>query len=411
MLDFRQFNAKGLRVFVRVDFNVPINRSTHTITDDTRMRAALPTIVKILRDGGSAVVASHLGRPKDAFDPVFSLQPLCAHLAALLQHEGVNTTVHFAQDCVGAQTLSQAQSLAPGQVLLLENLRFHPEEKKGERAFAQQLAALADAYVNDAFGSAHRAHASISGIAECFGPDKKMFGLLMQAEVEAATRVLTQTAHPFCVVLGGAKVEDKLPVIENLLQKADHLLIGGGMAYTFLKAQGQTIGKSICDDHKIDWARQTLQNAAQKGVAIHLPVDHVVCDQLDNPQHTEEVQTIAPHRLGVDIGRRTREQFDRILSRSKTILWNGPMGVFEQKPFAEGTKAIANSVAAATKAGAYSLVGGGDSVAAVLQMGVDKGISHISTGGGALLELFEGKRLPGIVAIQTDTPTRETKTR
>jgi phosphoglycerate kinase len=396
MQDFQSFSFQGHRALVRVDFNVPLDDSLH-ITDDTRMRAAVPTIQKIRHDGGAVVLMSHLGRPKKGPEDKYSLRHLVKHLSELL-----NTEVLFAEDCVGETALSKAQALQPGQVLLLENLRFHPEEEKGDAAFARQLAQLGDVYVNDAFGTAHRAHASTAVIAQFFPPDRKMFGLLMEAEVKNAERVLHHAEKPFVAVLGGAKVSDKIGIITNLLPRVSALIIGGGMAYTFLKAQGHEIGKSLCETDKLDLAKDILQQAHQKGVEIALPVDSVVAPRLDAEAPTQIVDhTHFPaDQMGLDIGPETIKRYSTLIQRARTILWNGPMGVFELKPFVKGTQAIAEAIVQATQAGAFSLVGGGDSVAALHQFGLEDRVSYVSTGGGALLEYFEGKTLPGIAAIQ-----------
>ncbi|QOR76424.1 MAG: phosphoglycerate kinase [Thermoflavifilum sp.] len=396
MQDFQSFSFQGHRALVRVDFNVPLDDSLH-ITDDTRMRAAVPTIQKIRHDGGAVVLMSHLGRPKKGPEDKYSLRHLVKHLSELL-----NTEVLFAEDCVGETALSKAQALQPGQVLLLENLRFHPEEEKGDAAFARQLAQLGDVYVNDAFGTAHRAHASTAVIAQFFPPDRKMFGLLMEAEVKNAERVLHRAEKPFVAVLGGAKVSDKIGIITNLLPRVSALIIGGGMAYTFLKAQGHEVGKSLCETDKLDLAKDILQQAHQQGVEIALPVDSVVAPRLDAEAPTQIVDhTHFPaDQMGLDIGPETTKRYSTLIQRARTILWNGPMGVFELKPFVKGTQAIAEAIVQATQAGAFSLVGGGDSVAALHQFGLEDRVSYVSTGGGALLEYFEGKTLPGIAAIQ-----------
>jgi len=396
MQDFQSFSFQGHRALVRVDFNVPLDDSLH-ITDDTRMRAAVPTIQKIRHDGGAVVLMSHLGRPKKGPEDKYSLRHLVKHLSELL-----NTEVLFAEDCVGETALSKAQALQPGQVLLLENLRFHPEEEKGDAAFARQLAQLGDVYVNDAFGTAHRAHASTAVIAQFFPPDRKMFGLLMEAEVKNAERVLHHAEKPFVAVLGGAKVSDKIGIITNLLPRVSALIIGGGMAYTFLKAQGHEIGKSLCETDKLDLAKDILQQSHQQGVEIALPVDSVVAPRLDAEAPTQIVDhTHFPaDQMGLDIGPETIKRYSTLIQRARTILWNGPMGVFELKPFVKGTQAIAEAIVQATQAGAFSLVGGGDSVAALHQFGLEDRVSYVSTGGGALLEYFEGKTLPGIAAIQ-----------
>lgn len=398
MSAFSDHNFSGQKALVRVDFNVPLDKEFH-ITDDTRMRAAIPTIEKMLNDGGSVILMSHLGRPKEGPTDKYSLKHLVPHLQELL---GGNVPVQFADDCIGQQATDLGANLQPGEVLLLENLRFYKEEEKGDAAFAEKLSKLGDVYVNDAFGTAHRAHASTAIIAEFFPKDKRMFGLLMESEVASAEKVLNDTQKPFTAILGGAKVSDKILIIENLLEKAQHMIIGGGMAYTFLKAQGAEIGSSLCENDKLDLANDLLAKAKEKGVEIHLPIDSVVADKFAADAATQTVsnQEIPQGWMGLDIGPKAIKQFGEVLMKSKTILWNGPMGVFEMEAFQSGTKAIAEKVAEATQAGAFSLVGGGDSVAAVNQFGLADKVSYVSTGGGALLEYFEGKELPGIKAVK-----------
>ncbi|HTJ10565.1 MAG TPA: phosphoglycerate kinase [Dinghuibacter sp.] len=396
MSTFANYNFKGQRALVRVDFNVPLD-DKFQITDDTRMRAAVPTIKKILGDGGSVILMSHLGRPKGGPEDKFSLRHLLPHLKELLP----GTPVEFADDCIGESAVNAASALKPGTVLLLENLRFYKEEEKGDKAFAEKLSKLGDVYVNDAFGTAHRAHASTAVIAQFFPKDKRMFGLLMEAEVNSANKVLKDTQRPFTAILGGAKVSDKILIIENLLDRANNLIIGGGMAYTFLKAQGHPIGKSLCEEDKLDLANEILVKAKAKGVQLLIPVDSVVADKFAPDAATKEVSNdnIPDGWMGLDIGPKTIEAFGKVILASRTILWNGPMGVFEMEKFQQGTKAVAELVAKATAAGAFSLVGGGDSVAAVNQFGLADKVSYVSTGGGALLEFFEGKVLPGIAAV------------
>jgi phosphoglycerate kinase len=368
------------------------------ITDDTRMKSAIPTIKKMLSDGGSVILMSHFGRPKSGPEDKFSLKHLLPHLQELLG----NTKVLFADDCIGNDAQQKAKDLKPGEVLLLENLRFYKEEEKGDEAFAKKLSDLGDVYVNDAFGTAHRAHASTAIIAKFFPGDKKMFGLLMNSEVANAEKILHSSEKPFTAILGGAKVSDKIEIIENLLNKANHIIIGGGMAYTFLKAQGKEIGSSLCEEDKLDLANEILVKAKEKNVAFHLPVDSVVADKFSNEADTKMVTNdhIEKGWMGLDIGAESIKQFTGVIMESKTILWNGPMGVFEMQKFQAGTKAIAEAIAAATQKGAYSLVGGGDSVAAVNEFNLADKVSYVSTGGGALLEYFEGKELPGIKAIR-----------
>jgi phosphoglycerate kinase len=396
MSKFSEHNFKGQKALIRVDFNVPLN-AEYVITDDNRMRATIPTIKKILADGGSVILMSHLGRPKDGPTEKYSLKHLVYHLVKLLD----GATVKFADDCIGASAVDQAATLQPGEVLLLENLRFYKEEEKGDVAFAEKLSKLGDIYVNDAFGTAHRAHASTAVIAQFFPGDKKMFGLVMEGEVASAEKVMHQSEKPFTAIIGGAKVSDKILIIENLLERATDIIIGGGMAYTFMKAAGGNIGNSLCENDRLDTALEIIKKAEAKGVCIHLPSDSVIADAFSATANT----SVAPSNniqdgwMGLDIGPNAIEQFTNVIKRSKTILWNGPMGVFEMEKFQHGTKAVAVAIAAATKNGAFSLVGGGDSVAAVNQFGFHDQVSYVSTGGGAMLEYFEGKSLPGIDAI------------
>ena len=381
---------------IRVDFNVPLDASFN-ITDDNRMRATLPTIKKILADGGSVILMSHLGRPKEGPTEKYSLKHLVNHLSELLG--GVK--VKFADDCIGASASELSASLQPGEVLLLENLRFYKEEEKGNEAFAEKLSKLGDVWVNDAFGTAHRAHASTAVIAKFFPKDKRFFGLVMEGEVKAAEQVLHKAEKPFMAIIGGAKVSDKILIIENLLERATDIIIGGGMAYTFFKAQGGNIGNSLCEADRLDTAKELLVKAAAKGVRIHLPSDSIIADKFAADANTSSAPSnnIPDGWMGLDIGPNAVEQFSNEIKRSKTILWNGPMGVFEMEKFQHGTKAIATAVAEATALGAFSLVGGGDSVAAVNQFGFADKVSYVSTGGGAMLEYFEGKVLPGIAAV------------
>jgi len=401
MSKFSAHNFKGEKALIRVDFNVPIKDGK--ITDDTRIQAALNTINKVLTDGGSVVLMSHWGRPiKDmAKKPEltkadFSLSRIVEHLSKVLGKE-----VLFAEDALGEDAQQKAAALQPGQVLLLENLRYHKEEEKGDEGFAESLAKLGDVYVNDAFGTAHRAHASTVVIAQFFDADKKMFGLLMESEVKAAEKVLHQSEKPFTAIIGGAKVSDKIMIIENLLERATDIIIGGGMAYTFFKAQGGKIGNSLCEDDRLDTAKELLVKAKAKGVNIHLPKDSVIADKFAADANTDKANNteIPDGWMGLDIGNEAIADFQKVIKASKTILWNGPMGVFEMDEFQAGTKAIADAVREATENGAYSLVGGGDSVAAVNKFGIADKVSYVSTGGGAMLEYFEGKELPGIAAI------------
>jgi phosphoglycerate kinase len=399
MSKFSEHNFKNEKALVRVDFNVPLDEHFN-ITDDTRMRAAIPTINKILGDGGSVILMSHLGRPKGGPEDKFSLKHLLPHLKELLP----GVSVLFSNDCIGNEAEQKAKDLKPGEVLLLENLRFHKEEEKGDEEFAKKLSLLGDVYVNDAFGTAHRAHASTAVIAKFFPPDKKIFGLLMNAEVSNADKLLNSSQKPFTAILGGAKVSDKIEIIENLLKKANSIIIGGGMAYTFLKAQGKEIGNSLCEEDKLDLANDILSKAKTQNVVFLLPVDSVVADKFSEDADTKIVDNnhIEKGWMGLDIGPESIKLFTKTVMESKTILWNGPMGVFEMKKFQTGTKAVAEAIAAATKNGAYSLVGGGDSVAAVNEFKLADKVSYVSTGGGALLEYFEGKELPGIEAINQD---------
>ena len=396
MSKFSDHNFKNEKALVRVDFNVPLDEKFN-ITDDTRMRAAIPTIKKILSDGGSVILMSHLGRPKVGPEDKFSLKHLLPHLKELLP----GVTVLFANDCIGPEAEQKAKDLKPGEVLLLENLRFYKEEEKGNEEFAKKLASLGDVYVNDAFGTAHRAHASTTVIAQFFPADKRMFGLLMNAEVSNAEKVLNSSAKPFTAILGGAKVSDKIEIIENLLKKANNIIIGGGMAFTFLKAQGKEIGSSLCEEDKLDLANDILSKAKQQNVQFLLPVDSVIANKFSEDADTKIVSNddIEKGWMGLDIGPESIKIFTKTIMQSKTILWNGPMGVFEMKKFQAGTKAIAEAIAKATENGAYSLVGGGDSVAAINEFHLADKVSYVSTGGGALLEYFEGKELPGIKAI------------
>jgi len=396
MSQFSQHSFTNERALVRVDFNVPLD-DKYNITDDTRIRAAVPTIKKILADGGKAILMSHLGRPKDGPTEKYSLNHLVPHLRKLLK-----TPIIFAEDCIGSPAEKAIAKAQPGQVVLLENLRFYKGEEKGDKAFAEKLSKLGDVYVNDAFGTAHRAHASTAVIAQFFPKDKRMFGLLMEGEVNSAEKVLHEAQQPFTAIIGGAKVSDKILIIENLLERASDIIIGGGMAYTFLKALGGNIGNSLCEDDRLDTARELCSKADAKGVRIHLPSDSIIADKFDANANDSSAPSnnIPDGWMGLDIGENACEQFANVIHRSKTILWNGPMGVFEMAKFQRGTKGIAQAVAEATEKGAFSLVGGGDSVAAVNQFGYADKVSYVSTGGGALLEYFEGKELPGIAAIK-----------
>ena len=381
---------------MRVDFNVPLDEKFN-ITDDTRMRAVIPTIKKILSDGGSVILMSHLGRPKGGPEDKFSLKHLLPHLKELLP----GVTVLFANDCIGPEAEQKAKDLKPGEVLLLENLRFYKEEEKGKKKFAKKLSSWVGFDGKAVCGTEHRTHASTAVIAQFFPADKRMFGLLMNAEVSNADKVLNSSEKPFTAILGGAKVSDKIEIIENLLKRANNIIIGGGMAYTFLKAQGKEIGSSLCEEDKLDLANDILSKAKQQNVQFLLPVDSVIADKFSEDADTKIVSNddIEKGWMGLDIGPESIKIFTNTIMQSKTILWNGPMGVFERKKFQAGTKAIAEAIAKATENGAYSLVGGGDSVAAINEFHLADKVSYVSTGGGALLEYFEGKELPGIKAI------------
>lgn len=385
------FNFKNKRALIRVDFNVPLD-DKFQITDTTRIDATLPTIRKILNDGGCVILMSHLGRPKDGPSDKYSLRHLLPYLKKVTGVE-----VKFAPDCIGQDTLKMASELKPGEILLLENLRFYKEEEKGDEEFAGKLAKLGDVYVNDAFGTAHRAHASTAIIAKFF-PQAKMFGYVMGNELAALKKVLEEAERPFTAILGGAKVSGKIEIIRNLMQRVDNLIIGGGMMYTFIKAQGGKIGNSLVEDELIPVALETLEKAKQLGIKILLPVDVVIADKFDNEANRKICQSdeIPDGWIGLDIGPKTIELFKDVITHSKTLLWNGPMGVFEMSNFETGTVAVAQCIAEATTKGAYSLVGGGDSVAAINKYQLANQVSYVSTGGGAMLEYIEGKELPGV---------------
>lgn len=389
------YNFSGKKALIRVDFNVPLNEK-YEITDDTRIRAALPTIKKILDDGGSVILMSHLGRPKEGPEEKFSLKHLVDHLSNKL-----NVQVQFADDCIGESAKQKAANLQGGDVLLLENVRFYKQETKGDEEFAQKLASLGDVYVNDAFGSAHRAHASTTIAAKFF--DDKFSGYIMGAELANAKKVLEAPERPFTAIMGGAKISDKIQVIENLLDRVDNLLIGGGMSYTFFKAMGGKVGSSLVEEDKLDLANQLIKKAKDQGVELKLPIDSIIADKFDNDANTKVAQNnmIDEGWMGLDIGPEATEVFKKTIEESKTILWNGPMGVFEKPSFAKGTNEIAKAISEATeKHGAFSLIGGGDSAAAVNSMGFGDKVSYVSTGGGALLEFMEGKTLPGVAALE-----------
>jgi phosphoglycerate kinase len=387
-------NFSGKKALIRVDFNVPLDESFN-ITDDNRIQGALPTIKKILNDGGAVILMSHLGRPKDGPTDKYSLKHLVGHLSKVLNRE-----VAFADDCIGQQAVEKAAALKNGDVLLLENLRFYKEEEKGDEAFAEKLSKLGDVYVNDAFGTAHRAHASTAVIAKFF-PSAKYFGYLMAGELANAEKVLNNPERPFTAIMGGAKVSDKILLIEKLLDKVDNLLIGGGMAYTFAKAQGGNIGNSLVEADKLDLALELIAKAKSKGVNLVLPTDSVIADAFSAEANTDAANNdnIKDGWMGLDIGPAAVKQYKEVVASSKTILWNGPMGVFEMQKFEAGTKAVAEAVVEATEKGAFSLIGGGDSAAAVAKFGFEDQVSYVSTGGGALLEYMEGKELPGVKAI------------
>lgn len=393
MKTLNDFNFKAKKAIIRVDFNVPLDENFN-VTDANRIEAAKPTIDKILADGGSVILMSHLGRPKGAEDK-YSLRHIVAKTSEVL-----GVPVQFATDCIGEPATTAAAALQPGQVLLLENLRFYKEEEAGDVDFAKKLADLGDIYVNDAFGTAHRAHASTTIIAQFF-PTSKCFGTLLAKEIESLNKVLKNSEKPVTAVLGGSKVSSKITVIENILDKVDHMIIGGGMTFTFIKALGGSVGDSICEDDKQDLALEILRLAKEKGVQIHIPVDVVAADDFSNTANTQvvDVKHIPEGWQGLDAGPKSLANFKEVILASKTILWNGPLGVFEMPTFAKGTIALGDYIAEATANGAFSLVGGGDSVAAVKQFGFEHKVSYVSTGGGAMLEMLEGRTLPGIAAI------------
>ncbi|MDC0105558.1 phosphoglycerate kinase [Bacteroidia bacterium] len=388
------YDFEGKRALVRVDFNVPLNDALE-ITDDSRITTALPTIKKILSDGGSVVLMSHLGRPKNGPENKYSLKHLISHLEKL-----TGAYIEFSNDCISSNAIQKSKNLAPNTIHLLENLRFHYQETEGDKSFAKKLAQHGDVYVNDAFGSAHRAHASTAIVAQYF--DDKYFGYLMANEVANAKKLMSNPERPFTAIVGGAKVSDKILIIENLLNIADHIIIGGGMAYTFSVARGGTIGDSLFEADRVEKCAEILAKATEKGVHIHLPADNICADAFSNEANQQAYDSgeIPDGWMGLDIGEKAIADFSDVLLKSKTILWNGPMGVFEMPSYENGTKAIAQAVADATKAGAFSLIGGGDSSAAVKKFGFTDDVSYVSTGGGALLEFFEGKELPGIAAVE-----------
>jgi phosphoglycerate kinase len=396
MQSIHSYSFENKKALVRVDFNVPLDKNTFEITDDTRIRAAVPTIKKILSGGGSVILMTHLGRPKNGPEEAFSVKHIVKRIEELCE-----SRVSFLNSCVGHEAENASANLGRGEILLLENVRFFKEETDGDRAFAESLAKLGNCYVNDAFGTAHRAHASTAIIADFF-PNDKMFGLLMEAEIVSIDKVLTSSESPRTAIVGGAKVSSKITIIENLLSKMNSIIIGGGMAYTFIKAKGGKIGSSLVEDDYLEMALHILDKAKHNGVEIILPLDTVIADSFSNEANRKEVKIdeIPDGWMGLDTGKESEQYFDNVLSKSKVILWNGPMGVFEFDNFQTGTKQIANSIVKATQNGAFSLVGGGDSVAAVNKFGLAEQVSYVSTGGGAMLEYLEGIELPGIKAIR-----------
>ncbi len=394
MKTINDFNFHQKKALIRVDFNVPLN-DDHEVTDATRIEAAKPTIIKVLEDGGSCVLMSHLGRPKNK-ENEFSLQHIVDTASDVL---GVH--VKFVADCVGEEVSEAVHKLQPGEILLLENLRYYEAETKGDRAFAKQLSKFGDIYINDAFGTAHRAHASTAVIAQFF-PENKCFGKLLASEIKHVNKVLNESEKPVTAIIGGAKVSSKITIIENILSKIDHLIIGGGMAFTFIKAQGGDVGASLVEEDKLELSLDIIKKAKKNNVNLHLPLDVVAADSFTEFASTEidPIDAIPDGWMGLDVGPKTNELFARVISESKTILWNGPVGVFEMEPFAKGTISLGNAIAQATNEGAFSLVGGGDSVAAVKKFSFTNKVSYVSTGGGAMLEMLEGKTLPGIQAIE-----------
>lgn len=395
MAKIDSYDFSGKRALIRVDFNVPLNKETLEVTDDTRIRAAIPTIQKVLKDGGSVVLMSHMGRPKNIPESKFSLKNIVSAIEAQL-----GQSIQFASDCIGERAFEKSSNLKAGEVLLLENLRFHAREKKGDEGFAALLAKHGNVYINDAFGTAHRAHASTTTVAKFF-PNDKMFGYLIENEIISVDKVLNSTEKPLTAIVGGAKVSSKITIITKLLDKVDNLIIGGGMAYTFVKAEGGQVGNSLVEDDFLETAKEIIKDAKSKGVQLLIPTDTVVADEFSNDAHTKSCPTnsIPDGWMGLDISDNSIKEFKSVVENSKLILWNGPMGVFEMEKFQTGTKEIALAVAAATDKGAFSLVGGGDSVAAVNKFDLADKVSHVSTGGGAMLEYLEGKLLPGINAI------------
>lgn len=396
MADIHTYDFNGKRALIRVDFNVPLDKETMAVTDDTRIRAAAPTIQHILKNGGSVVLMSHLGRPKEGPEDKYSLRHIVAHTSKVL---GVD--VKFADDCIGAQAYEMSSNLKPGEVLMLENVRFYKQETAGTESFAEALAKHGDLYVNDAFGTAHRAHASTTVVAKFF-PNDKMFGFLIEAEIKSVDKVLNSEDKPLTAIVGGAKVSSKITIIERLLDKVDNLIVGGGMAYTFVKAMGGNVGNSLVEDDFLDMARKIMTDAKSKGVNLYIPTDTIIADKFDNNANRREVniEEIPAGWMGLDTGSETSKACREIIANSKLILWNGPMGVFEMENFQQGTIDVANAIVEATAKGAFSLIGGGDSVAAINKFNLADKVSYVSTGGGAMLEYLEGIELPGIKAIK-----------
>lgn len=391
------YDFRGKRALIRVDFNVPIDKETNEIKDDTRLKASLKTIHQVLDGGGKVVLMSHLGRPKKGYEEKFSLKHLVQPLSELLNKE-----IIFVEDCIGSKAKEASNKLKNGEVMLLENLRFHPHETNGTETFAKELAQHGDVYINDAFGTAHRAHASTTVVAKFFSQENKMFGFLIEKEIESVSRIFGSGKPPVTAIVGGAKVSSKITILKNLLPKIDHLIIGGGMSYTFIKAQGGKIGSSMMEEDFLEMALDILEEAKKLNVEVHLPEDSVVADRFSNDAETKVCKSddIPDGYMGLDIGTKAQEVYSKIIKQSKTILWNGPVGVFEMPSFEKGSKTIAQAIVDATDQGAFSLIGGGDSVAAINQFGLSEHVSHVSTGGGAMLEYLEGKTLPGIAAME-----------
>ncbi len=399
MADIHSYNFKGKRALIRVDFNVPLDKETLEVTDDTRIRAAVPTIQHVLKSGGSVVLMSHLGRPKEGFEDKYSLKHIVNKVAELIGH-----SVSFVEDCIGDKATQMTANLPAGEVVLLENLRFYKQETAGTESFAQELAKHGDVYINDAFGTAHRAHASTAVIAKFF-PNDKMFGFLLEAEIKSVDKVLNSTDKPLTAIVGGAKVSSKITIIERLLEKVDNLIVGGGMAFTFVKANGGEVGNSLIEDDYLQTARDIMEKAKAKGVNLYIPTDAVIADTFSNDanRQTVKIDQIPSGWMGLDVGPETSKDCADIIENSKLILWNGPMGVFEMSNFQAGTKAAADAIVKATEKGAFSLIGGGDSVAAINLFNLADKVSYVSTGGGAMLEYLEGIELPGIKAIREES--------